>query len=514
MAQESLVSRGLQTGSPASSHTRLIEVIDALVLRVGAEPWGVRELAAELKESRSTVNRILLTLVEQGFALEAGAGKYTVGPRLSVLTNALSSSSALLQLGNDGLSELANATAATALISISDTVVGGYFVAACSEPQASLTFRPEPGVLHPPSFGGIGRQLSAFLEDGESAVALTPSVPNQPGVSQHPKTLLGMFSESEFPEPLSVAVRKLQNGLIVAVSVHSADGQLAQSNERTDKLVMKFADRLARAVDGKLSQAGACEPVVSLEDSKSTVARLERLLLIACAFPQGVRNTAGLHDQLLCNAATAKRLVQSGVQAGIVVSVGSILYPGPKLFQWASRLGYRDNIADLTRSTVHKLVQETGETIAILSFDEKLNQAQFLDVIQGWRPIQYQLSINTEVPLYAGAAGKAVLAYCDQQAIDSIELVKLTEATIVDRDELNADLALIAQRGWATGAGERVLGAFGLAVPFFVDGKVRGSISATIPQYRKDERDLPMLTQLMQEATRKIGRLLSLGVSW
>ncbi|WP_369333794.1 helix-turn-helix domain-containing protein, partial [Pseudomonas viridiflava] len=46
----------------------MIQVMDALVRRAGAEPWGVRELAAELSESRSTVNRILVSLVEIGLA--------------------------------------------------------------------------------------------------------------------------------------------------------------------------------------------------------------------------------------------------------------------------------------------------------------------------------------------------------------------------------------------------------------------------------------------------------------
>ena len=96
--------------------------------------------------------------------------------------------------------------------------------------------------------------------------------------------------------------------------------------------------------------------------------------------------------------------------------------------------------------------------------------------------------------------------------VDSLALVKITEATITSREVLKKELAAIKQRGWATGEGERVLGAFGLAVPFFVDGKIRGSISATIPQYRKDERDLPKLTNLMREATGKIESLLSLGV--
>ncbi|WP_277342549.1 IclR family transcriptional regulator domain-containing protein, partial [Pseudomonas viridiflava] len=92
--------------------------------------------------------------------------------------------------------------------------------------------------------------------------------------------------------------------------------------------------------------------------------------------------------------------------------------------------------------------------------------------------------MNVDVPLYAGAAGKAVLAYCDPQLVDALKLERITEATITSRKLLKEELKDIKERGWATGEGERVLGAFGLAVPFFVDGKIRGSISATIPQYR------------------------------
>ncbi|MDH0746858.1 helix-turn-helix domain-containing protein [Pseudomonas sp. GD03842] len=498
MPQVPPANRRVQAGSPASSHIRLIEVIDALVFRFGAEPWGVRELAARLDESRSTVNRILLTLVEQGLALEAGAGKYTVGPRLNVLTNALIDRSALLQIGRTRLAEIADATGATVLLSIHSPCEGGYFVAACGEPKASLTFRPELGIMHPLSFGHIGQAFSAWMG---------PDACGQPGRAD-PADL----TAHEFPEPLAVTVRTLRCGLLIAVSVHSADGAPAQSLAHISQSVSQFAEELDSALDGIMRDGERSDPVISLEDAKTTASRLERLMLIACALPQGVKYTVGLHDQLLCNAATAKRLMQSGLESEIVVSVDAVLYPGPKLFQWAARLGFRDNIADLTRSTVSRLVQETGETIAILAFDKTLNRAQFLDVIQGWRPIQYQLSVHTEVPLYAGAAGKAVLAFCEPDVIEAIDLVKLTDATITDRDALQSDLDTIAQRGWATGTGERVLGAFGLAVPFFVDGQIRGSISATIPQNRKDERDLPRLTLLMQEATKKIGRLLSLGI--
>ena len=145
-----------------SSHTRLIEVLDALVRRVDGEPWGVRELAAELSESRSTVNRILVALVERGLALEIGTGKYTLGPRLTVLAN---SSRAMNELdeGTRSLQQLAELANATALISICCPLSGGYFVAACGQAMSSLMFRPELGVLYPLSFGDIGRCFREVL---------------------------------------------------------------------------------------------------------------------------------------------------------------------------------------------------------------------------------------------------------------------------------------------------------------------------------------------------------------
>ena len=514
MAQVPPTHTVLATPAQTSSHTRLIELLDALVKRTGAEPWGVRELAAELDESRSTVNRILVALVERGMVREVGTGKYSLGPRLSVLTNALSASNVLLCASAQPLRQLADVTGATALISICCPMNNGYFIAACGQPNSSLMFRPELGVMYPLTFGGLGRQFTAVLqkdtvEPARSNLNFSQATEEKRG--HNGQSDIGYLSESEFPQPLFVATRKLANGLLVAISVHSVNGETSE-NERMEEAVTYLANEVVAQVDLGCQNAIRCIPHIDVEDTKSTAARLERLLLLACACPDGVENTVGLNDQLLCNAVTGKRLIQSGIQTEIIRSIDAVLYPGPKLYQWAAKIGYQENIADLTRPTVRDLVQETGETIAILSYDEATRRGEFLDVIQGWRPIQYQLSIHTDVPLYAGAAGKAVLAYCDLETVESIELIKITDATITSREELRSELQAIRQRGWATGSGERVMGAFGLAVPFFANGKIRGSISATIPQYRKDERDLPRLTQMMLEASSKIERLLSLGI--
>ena len=484
-----------------STHTRLIEVLDALVRRNRTEPWGVRELASEIGESRSTVNRILLSLVERELAVEVGTGKYQLGPRLCVLTHSLISSSSWLASSAEALSQLAETSNATALISIGCPRSQGYFVAACEQAKSSLMFRPEFGVIYPLSFGDLGR---AFKKHGIEHRDI--------GDSESLSDRSPYMSEVEFPQPLSVSTTLLGNGLLIAVSVHSLHGADATPTEKLDREVKDFTDALARQV-----AAGLREPIARYTsrvpaDQKSTTTRLERLLLLACSSADGLQKTSDLNDQLLCNMATAKRLIESGVYTEVLNLAEDMLFPGPKLYQWATRIGHCENIVCLARSTVQDLVQETGETIAILSYDATARRAEFVEVIQGWRPIQYQLAVRTEVPLYAGAAGKAVLAYCDAETVNSIDLVKLTDSTITSRSALLAELKSIHARGWATGSGERVPGAFGLAVPFFADGVIKGSISATIPQYRKDDRDLPGLTQRMLEASAKIGRLLSLGL--
>ena len=72
-----------------AGNDRALDVIDALVTRIGDSPWGVRELADHLGASRSTVNRVLQGLTARGLATADAAGAYTVGPRLRVLTHAL-----------------------------------------------------------------------------------------------------------------------------------------------------------------------------------------------------------------------------------------------------------------------------------------------------------------------------------------------------------------------------------------------------------------------------------------
>ena len=79
---------------------------------------------------------------------------------------------------------------------------------------------------------------------------------------------------------------------------------------------------------------------------------------------------------------------------------------------------------------------------------------------------------GVEIPLYAGAAGKAILAFAPSEIVEQQVLVPINPKTITNPDELRQQLEQIRENGWATGEGERIPDAYGVAAPIFTAGTV------------------------------------------
>ncbi|QEU01961.1 IclR family transcriptional regulator domain-containing protein [Pseudomonas oryzihabitans] len=500
MPNASSENAAFKASAATSSHGRLIEVLDALVRRADGDAWGVRELANDLGESRSTINRILVALVDRDFAVEDGVGKYALGPRFRVLMHALNNRSLLLNTARHLLDGLAETTKQAVFLSVYAPHLNGYYVLHYGEAPATLFFRPKSGNPFPLEFGDIGRAFSKFLRKHPSPDEVSP---HQASI-EPPRGI----SEFEFPPAVSTVVRQLAPGLLILVSLHDLGGIDAKVQDSAQVTLNQVADRLTQAV----GVPGGIGLEVASDGDSSIVSRLEGLLQLVCAEPNGFTCKLGVAAQLQCNAATAKKIIGSASLERLIHIDGQVIYPGARLYQWAALLSNETySPVKLCKAIIDSLVKETGETIAYLSFDGTTSKAQFLEVTQGWRPIQYKLETGVDVPLYAGGAGKAVLAHLPAHFAEGLNLEKLTDATISSHSKLRADLQLIRERGWSVGDGERVLGAFGIGVPFFIDGQIAGSISATIPQYRKEECDVPSLIESMKRASRRIGHLLSLG---
>ncbi|MEB3372145.1 IclR family transcriptional regulator domain-containing protein [Saccharopolyspora mangrovi] len=131
-------------------------------------------------------------------------------------------------------------------------------------------------------------------------------------------------------------------------------------------------------------------------------------------------------------------------------------------------------------------------------------------VAPGQNPVHYGLAAGSPIPLHAGAAGKAILAHCDGDVIGKLSLDALTPETTTQRDDLEHDLALVRERGWAEGEGERIFDAFGIAAPFFEGPHIAGSVTLTIPRDRKGEIDPARLGDALTRSAAQITRLLTL----
>jgi len=93
--------------------------------------------------------------------------------------------------------------------------------------------------------------------------------------------------------------------------------------------------------------------------------------------------------------------------------------------------------------------------------------------------------------------------------VHALTLEPFTENTITSKSELAEQLPQIRARGWAIGDGERIPDAFGIAVPYFVDGNIAGSLTATMPRFRATHVDTDRIATVLTHFAQRITRLLS-----
>lgn len=501
----------------ASSNDRIVEVVHALV--TAADATGVRELAEALGASRSTVNRILLGLVEHDFALPTAGGAYRAGPRLRVLAAALHSRHPLLARSGEIIEELAEGSEATVIVAVHDAPRPQAVVVARRRHPGPVAYSLEPGTVLPLHAGATGRAILGRI----GLDALGPeALEARTAETVTDRTELARLLEADRRAGYVISIGQqfpLAAGAAAAFSCLGLTGSVSITKPRyltEDADLARFgpmAQAAARAVETQCPgppvpanlPAGTAHPA-----GGTALERMTRLLAVLVAEPAGVHPGQSLAGKLGANIATTHRLVATATATGLALTDGTTLHPGPRLLHWAARLGPARDIPALTRHILGELAETTGETIGLAQLDPATGTAEMTTVINGVQPLHYGLAAGVTIPLYAGAAGKAILAHCPPDTLDHLELAPLTERTPIDRHSLLEDLQAIRDRGWATADGERIPDAYGLSAPYFIDGTIAGSITATVARFRVPHLDLDALAHAIQDAAHRITRLLTI----
>ncbi|MGI9572465.1 IclR family transcriptional regulator [Alloalcanivorax xenomutans] len=151
-----------------------------------------------------------------------------------------------------------------------------------------------------------------------------------------------------------------------------------------------------------------------------------------------------------------------------------------------------DDVLSRVRPLMERLHVDTRETVSL--FHRAGDSQVVTSVLPSPHPVRYALDIGTTVPLYLGAAGKAMMAFLPESEAEAlIRNHRITALTryIPRTGALRKELKSIHRRGYAISNGERVEGASAVAVPVLrEDGYPIAVLGLMMPSFRTSDGEL------------------------
>jgi DNA-binding IclR family transcriptional regulator len=487
----------------------VVAVIEAVIGRAGYG-WGVRELAEELGASRSTVNRILSRLVEERLVSRDASGAYIVGPRLKVLSAALQEGHPLFAEGTRILARLSRASGATALMAVETGNPEQCFVLASVEPDAPVRYTLPPGTNLPTHAGALG--LAILTRRG------TTGLPEE----------LKKYTEASMDSRTRIenALKSYDTmGAVVSIGQHIPDaagigvpftvndrlfGSLSLSRPRNEfkeadiEAGAKLLNEAARELEALLTDSASSRnkgQVLPQAESSALIQRIAVIIAAFCSEPLAQLSLQDLSSLWGTRSVATRRLAESVRDVGLMTTLDNGAWTaGPTLLRWSSSLGSGHELPQLVDEDLRELSGQTGETTTLALYDAESHLAHIGRTIAGARNVRYVLEEGEEIPLTAGAAGKAILAHLPEH----VRTRKADEAGVSTEE-----LGLIRTQGWAATDSERVPDAHGIAAPFFVNGIIRGSVTVTVPNHRVAGTPPKELTSAVVATAQRLSRLLT-----
>lgn len=160
---------------------------------------------------------------------------------------------------------------------------------------------------------------------------------------------------------------------------------------------------------------------------------------------------------------------------------------GVRVLDWANVYNATLDVRMKAMFAIEELHQETRETISLYILEE--NERVCIERLESPQSVRIVQRVGRRLPLYAGSAGKAILAFLTaehrEQYFKQTELIPLTPMTITDVGKLRKEIAEIRNRGCAVSFGEWVADASGVAAPILVrGGSVIGALAISGPTSR------------------------------
>jgi DNA-binding IclR family transcriptional regulator len=210
--------------------------------------------------------------------------------------------------------------------------------------------------------------------------------------------------------------------------------------------------------------------------------------------------------------ATAHRILRALEGRAYLAKVGPRYRLGFAAIDLGRRATASVDLRSRLRGVLRALATDTGETALLTVYDENRHGSLCVDRIETTHSLRLTIDIGRVTPIHAGASAKALLAFLDPATIDEVlaqSLDGLGPGTVTDSNRLREELEEIRERGWASSYEENNVGAWGIAAPIIVGGRLVASIGFAAPIARHSDSEVRTLVRLVRGAARKAERTLA-----
>ena len=243
------------------------------------------------------------------------------------------------------------------------------------------------------------------------------------------------------------------------------------------------------------------------DDSAAGVGGLDRAAALLGAFDAGHRELtlATLVRRSGLPRSTAHRTAEKMIRLGWLDKPEQHYRIGNRLFELSGLAPIRHELREAVLPFLQDLFNATHTTVQLGVLDGA--QVLIVEKITGHRPMPMLSQVGGTIPAHCSGLGRAILAYSEPAAIDTViaaGLVPRTSRTLVDGDALRRELAAIPDRGWSLDREEGNVGVTCVAAPVFGPlGDVVAALSVTGPNANaRPERVGPAVRMAAAAASR------------
>ena len=247
-----------------------------------------------------------------------------------------------------------------------------------------------------------------------------------------------------------------------------------------------------------------------MNSSEKTVALLK--LLGQAPYVQSVTD---LGEKIECTKSGTHKILSALVQNGLAAQTGNHKYTlGPVVYILGKTYEDKIGLSKMVKPYLVRLRDLTGENA---SFSMLINgKANLVYREESLQLVRVAGNVGQERPLYAGATGKVLGAYQDEEVIRKRvmeePLVAFTERTIISPQALLDEYAKIREQGYAISDGELNIETIGIGAPIHDEsGNVWGAISIGAPRMRVDEMKKERYIFLVKEIAEEMSTSLMNG---